>query len=83
MLSDNGMKYRGHLRDESKIANMIITIIRSNELMLQLSTVQPLYGVLQMKDELYNPVNAYMNDDEDSTSLLPLISYVIKNMQIL
>lgn len=62
---------------------MIITIIRSNELMLQLSTVQPLYGVLQMKDELYNSVNTYMNEDEDSSSLLPLISYVIKNMQIL
>lgn len=62
---------------------MIISIIRSNELMLQLSTVQPLYGVLQMKDELYNSVNAYMNDEEDSTSLLPLISYVIKNMEIL
>ena len=74
---------RGHLRDESKIASMIISIIRSNELMLQLSTVQPLYGVLQMKDELYNSVNTYMNEDEDSTSLLPLISYVIKNMQIL
>lgn len=62
---------------------MIISIIRSNELMLQLSTVQPLYGVLQMKDELYNSVNAYMNDEEDSSSLLPLISYVIKNMEIL
>ena len=62
---------------------MIISIIRSNELMLQLSTVQPLYGVLQMKDELYNSVNAYMNDEEDSSSLLPLISSVIKNMEIL
>lgn len=71
------------MRDESKIASMIISIIRSNELMLQLSTVQPLYGVLQMKDELYNSVNAYMNDEEDSSSLLPLISYVIKNMEIL
>lgn len=74
---------RGHLRDESKIASMIISIIRSNELMLQLSTVQPLYGVLQMKDELYNSVNTNMSEDDDSTSLLPLISYVIKNMQIL
>ena len=74
---------RGHLRDESKIAAMIISIIRSNELMLQLSTVQPLYGVLQMKDELYNSVNTNMSEDDDSTSLLPLISYVIKNMQIL
>lgn len=62
---------------------MIISIIRSNELMLQLSTVQPLYGVLQMKDELYNSVNTNMSEDDDSTSLLPLISYVIKNMQIL
>ena len=62
---------------------MIISIIRSNELMLQLSTVQPLYGVLQMNDELYNSVNTNMSEDDDSTSLLPLISYVIKNMQIL
>lgn len=71
------------MKDEGKIAGLIISIIRSNELLLQLSNVQPLYGVLQLKDELYNPVNAYVNEDEDSTSLLPLISYVIKNMQIL
>ena len=74
---------RGHLRDEGKIASMIITIIRSNELLLQLSNLQPLYGVLQLKDELHNPVNAFLNEDDDTTSLLPLINYVIKNMQIL
>ena len=71
------------MRDEAKIASMIITIIRSNELLLQLSNLQPLYGVLQLKDEMHNSVNAFMNEDDDTTSLLPLINYVIKNMQIL
>ena len=77
------MRRRGHLKDEAKIADLGITIFRSNELLTHLTKVKPLYGVLQMKDELYTPINPYTSDAESNSTLLPLITFVIKNMQVL
>ena len=71
------------MKDEAKIADLVITIFRSNELLTHLTKVKPLYGVLQMKDELYTPINPYTNDAESNSTLLPLITFVIKNMQVL
>ena len=50
--------------------------------MMHLTRAQPLYGVLLIKDELYNPINSYGNESDRGMSLLPLISYVIKHMQL-
>ena len=69
------------MKDEAKIADLVITIFRSNELLTHLTKVKPLYGVLQMKDELYTPINPYTSDAESNSTLLPLITFVIKNMQ--
>ena len=77
------MRIRGHLKDEAKIFDLVITIFRSNELLMHLTKVKPLYGVIQMKDELYAPVNPYTSEVESSSTLLPLITFVIKNMQML
>ena len=77
------MRRREHLKDEAKIADLVITIFRSNELLTHLTKVKPLYGVLQMKDELYTPINPYTSDAESNSTLLPLITFVIKNMQVL
>mgnify|MGYP001133675163 FL=1 len=71
------------MKDEAKIADLVITIFRSNELLTHLTKVKPLYGVLQMKDELYTPINPYTSDAESNSTLLPLITFVIKNMQVL
>lgn len=71
------------MKDEAKIADLVITIFRSNELLTHLTKVKPLYGVLQMKDELYTPINPYTSDVESNSTLLPLITFVIKNMQVL
>lgn len=76
-------QYKGHLKDESKICDLIITIIRSNAMLVQLTRVQPLYGVLQIKDELINTNDLSSNDINSNTSLLPLISSVIQNMQVI
>ena len=76
------MSCRGHLRDESKISGLIMNVFRSNELLMRLTRSNALFGVLQMKDELENANSAYGGDSESSTSLLPLITYVIKNMQM-
>ena len=71
------------MKDEAKIADLVITIFKSNELLTHLTKVKPLYGVLQMKDELYTPINPYTSDAESNSTLLPLITFVIKNMQVL
>ena len=71
------------MKDEAKIADLVITIFRSNELLTHITKVKPLYGVLQMKDELYTPINPYTSDAESNSTLLPLITFVIKNMQVL
>lgn len=76
------MGRRGHLRDESKISGLIMNVFRSNELLMRLTRSNALFGVLQMKDELANSGNAYGGDSESAASLLPLITYVIKNMQM-
>ena len=70
------------MKDEAKIFDMVITIFRSNELLMHLTKVRPLYGVIQMKDELYTPINPYTSNAESNSTLLPLINFVIKNMQI-
>lgn len=77
------LRARGHLRDEAKISGLIMSVFRSNELLMRLTRANALFGVIQRKDELYNPVNPYTSDSEHASSLLPLITYVIKNMQIL
>ena len=71
------------MTDEAKIADSVITLFRTNELLTHLTKVKPLYGVLQMKDELYTPINPYTSDAESNSTLLPLITFVIKNMQVL
>ena len=65
------------------ICGLIMSVFRSNELLMRLTRANALFGVIQRKDELYNPVNPYASDSEHASSLLPLITYVIKNMQIL
>ena len=52
-------------------------------MLVQLTRVQPLYGVLQIKDELINTNDLSSNDINSNTSLLPLISSVIQNMQVI
>lgn len=76
------MTRRGHLRDESKISGLIMNVFRSNELLMRLTRANALFGVLQMKDELETSNSAYGGDSENASSLLPLITYVIKNMQM-
>ena len=73
--------YSGHLRDEAKIADLILSVFRSNELLIRMTRQNPLYGVLQIKDEVYTPVNMYSEEKEGRMSLLPLITYVVKNIQ--
>ena len=75
------MRRRGHLKDENKICDMIITIIRNNAMLVRLTEVQPLYGVLQMKDELDTTNDVWSSESGNDTSVLPLISSVIQNMR--
>lgn len=72
---------RGHLKDENKICDMVIAIIRNNAMLVRLTEVQPLYGVLQMKDELDTTNDVWSSESGDDTSVLPLISSVIQNMR--
>ena len=58
-----------------------MNVFRSNELLIRMTRQNPLYGVLQVKDEVYTPVSMYSNEQEGRVSLLPLITYVVKNMQ--
>lgn len=71
----------GHLRDEAKIADLVLSVFRSNELLIRMTRQNPLYGVLQIKDEVYTPVSMYSEEKEGRMSLLPLITYVVKNIQ--
>ena len=73
--------YSGHLRDEAKITALIMNVFRSNELLIRMTKQNPLYGVLQLKDEVYTPINEYSDEKDEGMNLLPLISYVVKNMQ--
>lgn len=75
------MKTRGHLKDENKICDMVITIIRNNAMLVRLTEVQPLYGVLQMKDELDTTNDVWSSESGNDTSVLPLISSVLQNMR--
>ena len=42
----------GHLHDEMKIADLILKIFRNNEFFYHMTEHDPLYGVLQTKDEV-------------------------------
>ena len=69
------------MKDENKICDMVITIIRNNAMLVRLTEVQPLYGVLQMKDELDTTNDVWSSESGNDTSVLPLISSVIQNMR--
>lgn len=69
------------MKDENKICDMIITIIRNNAMLVRLTEVQPLYGVLQMKDELDTTNDVWSSESGNDTSVLPLISSVLQNMR--
>lgn len=75
------MRKRGHLKDENKICDLVITIIRNNAMLVKLTEVQPLYGVLQMKDELDTTNDVWSSESGTDTSVLPLISSVLQNMR--
>lgn len=60
---------------------MVITIIRNNAMLVRLTEVQPLYGVLQMKDELDTTNDVWSSESGNDTSVLPLISSVLQNMR--
>lgn len=69
------------MKDENKICDMVITIIRNNAMLVRLTEVQPLYGVLQMKDELDTTNDVWSSESGNDTSVLPLISSVLQNMR--
>lgn len=50
-------------------------------MLVKLTEVQPLYGVLQMKDELDTTNDVWSSESGNDTSVLPLISSVLQNMR--